>query len=244
MSQQQRADSPPIDVQMAAGYSLLQLVEDINGATGFTEDKAAMGTIPRGHYLQIPESLTIPNAMAVPDNFTDRVITDFLSVNYAALTRSGVREAEAAFCSMLRLQMVRNGYACRDLTQRAIYVDEYTYNVHVEGRPNLSAFTQEMVSFVATYWANIVAVVAHIFRVRGHHFKPEYQRTYDRTWRAATIEVPANVQMPSWEILSRVALHPFGIRALHRVVQNEAASGGLSKGLMLRMDSACAGSAP
>jgi len=106
------------------------------------------------------------------------------------------------------------------------------------------ALNPAAVQFIADYWENIAAVVAHVFRVRGHHFKPEYTETYNRTWSSTVISVPSNVNMPTWEEIATIGLHCFGVKALHSIRERAAAMGRLARGLDVRRDAACAGSAP
>jgi len=231
---------------LVGNYTWRDMVQDINGATGFTEDKAAIGTVNENLFLQIPAAVTIPidftpGASIFADNQERR---DFIAVNYLALTRAGVRDQVAAFLSLLRYKVADEGFVADDLQNRAIYVDEYARNV---GLPNAAVHmpvTKVMVDFVGDYWENIVGVVAHIFRVRQHHYKPEFQNTYDRTWNATTIEIPAGLTMPSWEEISRTGLHCFGVKALEEIARFAQENGRLARGLVIRRDAACAGSAP
>jgi len=235
------------DVKHYVGdYKLGDLLTDLNGSDGFTEDKAALGTVPTSYYLQLPSNVK---------DFADFHLgrdplpkksdaADFLISNYEKLTEGNVREQTAVFSTLLRYEMVKHGFIATNLENRSVYVDEYNYIGNFNSKDKKFPATREMVKFIADYWENIVSVVAHVFRVRGHHWKPEYADLYDRTWRCTTITVPERVTMPTWEEISRTALHCFGVKALHLVRENAFANGRLSNGLKLRRSAACAGSAP
>lgn len=240
----------PIDpkVNNSVKYSILEMLADVNGCSGYAEDKAAMGTIPSAYRLKFSYAVPVPKDFTPgksPFENADQ-FDAFVALNYVALTTAQppVQPNTAAFLTMLRAMVVNAGYVATDLTARAIYVDEYDYNVPMPKEAVNVTLTQSMVKFIADNWETIVAVVAHVFQVRGHHYKSEYQRTYDRTWRSTTIEIPVDVQMPTWQEISTIGLHPFGVRALHLVREDASKHGRLARSLVIRRDAAYAGSAP
>jgi hypothetical protein len=220
---------------------------DMNGATGYSEDKAALGTIKSDFYLKLPTGVVLPDRFTHndehPSSLTDEEVEAFFVVNYVALTRSGVNPDVATFLTLLRMNMVTSGFVAKSTNERAVYVDEYEYNVDIPDEPIQVTITSEVNKFVADYWENIVAVVAHVFRVRGHHYKDEYEDLYSRTWACTTIEVPTGIRMPSWKDISTIGLHCFGVKALHLVREAAFQGGYLAKGLEIRRNAACAGSA-
>jgi len=236
--------------QAPQGYSLTDFLADVNGATGYTEDQAAMGTIKDGYFLQMhigTQDLFVNDfktSTDTPPNFTQTQRATILELNYRSLVDAGLRESTANFLATLRYMMVKSGFLLRHPQDRCVYVDEVkwvntTYERFDRFKPDAAT-----TKFVATYWHNIVAVVAHVFRVRGHHYKPEFDKLYTRTWASTTIEVPNGVSMPSWEEIARAGLHCFGVAALHKVREYAHHAHTLSKSLELRRDAACAGSAP
>jgi len=228
-----------------ADYGITQMLDDIDGCTGYTEDKAALGTIKSEFYLKIPNNMTLPaNIEPNVSRFTTRTqIARFLKANVLSMIAGGIRENAAVFCALLRYHMVHGGFIGSDLKDRAVYINEVKTGVEENDTAHASILNKDLVQFVADSWENIVGVVLHVFRVRGHHFKPEFQDLYDRTWRSTVIEVPAGVTMPSWEEIAKVALHPFGVKALELVVQYAVQGGRLARGLTLRRSAGCAGSA-
>jgi len=291
MQQPQAPQNPAIptvpvahSMNISQGYTLNDLIVDVNGADGYTEDKAALGTVSQDFFLQLTDEVKLADDFRPGLNSfsTGLEVLNFCNLNTAALIRAGLRESTASFLTMLRCMMVKFGFACNNLQRRAVYVDEYNVTpTEVFHRRALDARNAEAASlaqaagapipipdalpavipplnlgpgsfsvnkatgnFISTYWDNIVSVVAHVFRTRGHHYMESYKELYARTWACTTIEVPNGVQMPTWEEISRAGLHCFGVRALHQVREWSRVHGRLAKGLVIRLDAACAGSAP
>jgi len=226
-------------------YDVKQLLNDVNGTSQYSEDIAAMGTIPESHFLHMYEGIYTRMS---PDFNNDKFLnsaefTEMFLINAHALHKNKVSESDSAFCAFLKTLLCMKGFVAKDLTNRAVYIDEYLRYPKLEKEPDIFVISKDTVQFITMYWANIVGVTRHVFRVRGHHWKPEYTELYERTWRSTAISVPANVRMPTWEVISKAALHCFGIRALEEMWKRGKSIGILSKALELREDAACAGSA-
>lgn len=218
----------------------------MNGCTGYTEDQAALGTVRRELFLQIPSSVILPPDFDPGSSpfTTGTNVGEFVSFNMKALSKANVRREVAEFLVLLRLQMVLNGFACSSIEKRSVYVNEYETVTGPVGELTDFKPNPETVTFVSNYWQNICAVVAHVFRVRGHHWKPEYEDVYDRTWRSTVIEVTPGVVFPTWEEIAITGLHCFGVRSLFMVREWAHSQGTLARGIVVRLNAACAGSAP
>lgn len=244
----------------APQYSLVDAIRDMNGAQGFSEDKAAIGTITRDLYLQLTVGCTPPADFAIgTDPFVQagaargsaayhQAVLLFLWANYHAIANSAarVRREDAMFLAFLRLNVVMAGGICRPLNKRALYVDEYHVSRVTLAQIDYGAlrYPQECIEFINDIWLQLVALLRHVFITRGHHYKQEYKDMIDRTWAATTITPPQNLTLPAWDILFRAGLHCFGIRALNELAIWGKASGTLAKSFITRFDAAPAGTAP
>jgi hypothetical protein len=230
-------------------YNLSDIFSDVNGCSSYTEDIAAMGTIPSEFHIYIPtplegilsKDLTAPfkRVGALPE----KAFSDFLRINVKKLMEGKLSANDAAFCALLKWQGVINGALGLSPAIRSVTINEVEFIESTEAEKEAfpAGITRDMVRFTSTYWSNIFSVVAHVFRVRGHHWKAEYRSLYDRTWASITVETPNF--MPDWEVISRAAVHCFGIKAIHYLAVHCARNGELAKGLVLRLNAACAGTA-
>jgi len=244
----------------APAYSLSDAIRDMNGAQGFSEDKAAIGTITRDLYLQVTPGCVPPENFAIGtdpfvgpasprgSNAYNQAVLLFLWANYHAIAESAarVRREDAMFLAFLRLNVVMAGGVCRSLTNRALYVDEYNIATTTLAQVDFTQlhFAQESIEFISDIWLQLIALLRHVFITRGHHYKQEYKEMIDRTWAATTITPPQNLTLPAWDILFRAGLHCFGIRALHELTVWGKQSGKLAKSFVTRFDAAPAGTAP
>jgi hypothetical protein len=244
---------------VSPNYSLNQMLMDINGSTGYSEDKAALGTVTTDLFLQITPGLHVPRNFIIGANpfisdgteitseeYQRRVIT-FIYANYKKLMggNMGLTADHAMFLTLLRLNVVLAGGLARSLESRAIYVDEYTTSdvTFRDVKFDEIIITQTQNQFVADYWLQIVAVLRHVFVTRGHHYKDEYSEFIARTWSATTISNPEGVTLPSWKHLLRTGLHCFGIRFMNLLCVDAYENGKLAESHKTRFNAAVAGTA-
>lgn len=241
-----------------AGLSVEQMLNDLNGTRGFSEDRAALGTVHRSYFLQLPSGLRIPDRYAIGTdpflatypNANDRRFAEarFLWLNMSSMLAAPnpVRRDAAMFGSLLRMNAVKAGVVAGSLESRAVYVDEYTWRdepLTVDGLRDLSAPSATL-EYVNQNWLQIVALARHLFITRGHHYKPEYTDVIDRTWNATTIEAPQGVILPGWDFLLSGAIHWIGPRAMMLVCEHAKNGGRLAASFINRYDAAPAGTAP
>lgn len=245
---------------VAPDYTLNDLLKDMNGSEGFSEDRAALGTVLSGHFLQVTTGMDIPEAFVLGrDPFVDaqtpvtseeyqRRVALFMYANYRALMDSnvGLSRSHAWFLVMMRLNMVIAGGTASSLEARAIYADEYHRNHMQLADIQWQEFeiAPGMASYVNSYWLQYVALVRHLFITRGHHYKDEYLDAIESTWTATTIVPPTGLSIPTWQHILRTALHCFGIRALHLLTRHAYANGKLAASFIVRFNAAAAGTAP
>lgn len=246
--------------ELTAGYSLNEMLKDINGSTGYSEDKAALGTVTSHLFLQVTPGLVIPDGFVIGANpflhdgidiasqeYQQRV-ANFLVANHAAMMAAnvGLNSDQATFLALIRLNVVIAGGVANSMMTRAIYVNEYASNNHVATVAELVALgiTKVSATFVADYWLQMVMLLRHIFITRGHHYKDEYQDVIDRTWAATTIETPAGMTLPSWRHILRTALHCFGIRFMNLLAVEGRRDSKIAQSFVTRFGAAPAGTAP
>lgn len=227
-------------------YTIVDMMKDANGSLPYTDDMAAIGTIDKQLFFVYSKPEHIAKEWGVENHMSSQDQAELFMLNYLALLQANNRELESVFGAALRVRMAREGFTSIQTNVRAIYMDEYERvkdldtKIMEEFKP-----TEEMknvVKFVNTYFFSIVGVVAHVFRVRGHHWKPEYETLYEKTWLSTTIET--HLTIPPWKMISRDFLHCFGIRALGDSFQRGITKGEMPYGLRLRADAAPAGTAP
>lgn len=245
---------------VAPDYTLSQFLQDLNGSSGFSEDKAAIGTILVNHYLQVTEGLVIPHNFVLGGNpflhdgilvtsrtYQERVAL-FMYANYRALmdSGSGLSKPHAWFLVQMRLNVVIAGGTAEHLPNRAVYVDEYAPNHLHLADIDWTEFEipPGVADYVNSYWLQYVALIRHLFITRGHHYKDEYLETIERTWAATTITAPPGLSVPTWQHTLRTALHCFGVRALHLLVAHGRMQGKLAASYVVRYNAAPAGTAP
>jgi hypothetical protein len=248
------------NTEVDTNYTVNQMLQDMNGTRGFSEDKAAIGTVPELLFLQVTHGMTIPTNFVVNSNpFLDnhtaitsveyqRRVVLFIYANQVALVEAnvGLSPEFATFIAYLRANIVIAGGVALSLPARAIYVDEYHVSPLTYDDVQLDHIRlgKDTVRYIASYWLQYVALLRHIFITRGHHYKDEYTEFIERTWRATTIEAPQGVTVPPWQHILRTALHCFGIRALHILTRHGYQQGLISKSFDKRYFAAPAGTAP
>jgi len=192
-------------------------------------------------------------------------------LNYHHLVQSGMSVRTAIRVAFLRTVWIRYGCLLQSNDDRATPINEvvvetgnvaYPFYSNDDSRKtgysddgkllklssadvNDFGFIKEMNDMDHKNWSFVSTILwgvaAHIFRVRGHHYKVEYEDLYNRTWAGTTLILPD--RECNWSDLCRVAIHPFGIKALERSASYFEQTAKLSSNLVLRRDSIPAGSA-
>lgn len=97
--------------------------------------------------------------------------------------------------------------------------------------------------FAVTYAETIWCTSELVFRIRGHHYKPEYEDLIARTIRASTqgaVELPDNYDFAN---IFHTAIHPFGVRALPVMAYKFIVLGKVGDSLITRFSGAPTGTA-
>jgi hypothetical protein len=114
------------------------------------------------------------------------------------------------------------------------------------------AFAIFIVNILTTSWIDMIqhivlsaqqyaAMTYLVFRQMGHHYTVDYEAKYDIMWKATTLARPTFV--PSNEMIHRVAIHSFGLKALHEKFYQNLKTSKLAETFVDRADVAPAGTA-
>jgi len=190
-------------------------------------------------------------------------------VNFIKLRNAGVNDESAWSISNLRARWVSLGCYYRNVRDRAVTFTE-TLMVNgqdvdvgqIVGANDAAALvaTQQYLairdvmnrvsvhefygtSFAVNYAETIWCISELVFRIRGHHYKPEYEALIARTFRATTqgtVELPDNYDFAS---IFHTAIHPFGVRALPVMAYKFMVLGKVGESLITRFSGAPTGTA-
>lgn len=163
-----------------------------------------------------------------------------LAINFDALVASGIETGPAFLAAALRTRWLNLGCLWEDPDTRGTPFDEVTavgdthaiYGSIVACR-NLADLKADAefqrimtiadpvrnhefygLQFAVANAETIWCISELLFRIRGHHYKPEYEDLIRRTFRATTsgsVELPDNF---AFAPVFHTAIHPFGVRAL------------------------------
>lgn len=245
-------------IDLGGGYTLNDLIKDTNGSAGFSQHRAAIGTVPNNYYLQVVPGMSIPDKIVVgrdpfrsanaevgSEEYQKRILS-FLVANRDAMLGAvqGLTPDHASFLALLRMNFAMAGGLVSVLSERAIYVNEYFGSAVAYTADMRFSASKLLVDYVAETWLQYVGVLRHLFVTRGHHYKDAYSGMIDRIWKTTTIEPPPGVSVPSWENVLRLGLHCFGIRSVNILVTDAYYKGTLAASLSTRFFAAPAGSAP
>jgi hypothetical protein len=221
---------------------------DFNGHEVPTTDEAAFGFISDNEKLKLPPGwpalVTLANIRTggAPQITLD-LTNQFYAVSNPPLVALGLDVNAVNWVIALRHWVLsHNGLVTHN--SRHVRVDEVDANVAVPNpavapQPGFWAVRRTMNRIAPT----LIAMMAHGFRTRGHHWSAEMNVMYDRLWSACLIALPTGLARPSWEALMRVALHPFGIAAIQALVDWLHADGKLPPAMALRQNAAPCGTA-
>jgi len=245
------------------------LVEDLNGPHAFKDERAAFGYVQRHEYLRVvapllnacPTDLTPGTAELGNLNF----ILATAYFNAARLREGNVNDAVAVRIGLLRAKWISLGWLRKTKEQRNTPFNEVMevvgdrivgpigadFSVEVGEDYNVVTYDEtkwwsdELKKVDVNKWSELApilwAVVAHVFRVRGHHYKLEYEELYTRTFAGTLMTFPDNIL--TWQDIGRTAIHPFGVSALERGAAEMEANNSLPRNLLIRRNAIPCGAA-
>jgi len=198
-------------------------------------------------------------------NYTAAQALAFIKVNTYHLFNSGVAFTDALYLSYLRFLAARSGLISPEFTVNVWYVkyndarrltaDETArYNAgFTHGNEaqfaNEPQFTQAWQASsnaidkakARRMFSDIVCCIAYMFRVRGHHYRPDLDTRYKTLW-IRCLHVEADLQS-SWQNIATTGLHAVMPAVLDQYWQQSVQNSSCAGTLIKRYDSAPAGAA-
>lgn len=98
---------------------------------------------------------------------------------------------------------------------------------------------KDCIKYAETFWC----MVEFVFRVRGHHYKESFIPLFKKVFEAVS---DGNHPLPEWvdlEAITRIAIHPFGLKALPKLATHFISHGKIGNAAILRMEGAPQGCA-
>lgn len=233
----------------------LVIIEDLNG----------------DHYLGLQEGETLErhsdnvymflSSTPMPQNPLDRVdftedqASDFLRINFAKLKKYVLNgtdkytDQQAAIISYHRLLAVQEGLVSPVFVPGNFHVDYAEVKI-VDTKDPVPKDNDDKIKAVLTVdvqetisetFSDRIALVAFVFRARGHHYTKEYQDLYARVYERCRYKL-SDLHI-SFEHLATTALHAVYPVILDKFWQDGVENGHVNGSLSKRFDVACAGCA-
>jgi hypothetical protein len=229
------------------------IIADINGGPEFSTAQQNLGYIEEWQKIRLTSNmiLLLPN----DPGKTDLQISfrTFYAINYVALDGHNLSDEARSFICVLRYFGVRCGFLASDATHRGVKIDEVfevtddlRQNGEAYDNPTLGAVarpTTELVDFLRRNWTVYYNIVFQVLKVRGHHYKTEYQSIYEHLAKASMISDALPNYTPSWEQIAVTGLHSFGLFALKEIHDYCHANALLPTALSIRHNAPPAGNA-
>lgn len=159
-------------------------------------------------------------------------------LNYNYLRDAGFEAGAAFLVAAFRARWVYLGCLAPDAASRNVTINEVEiddmqagHGAAIQGCGDYAAMLatpsirfQEYITqaadeihglqFVTQYAETVWAISEYLFRVRGHHYKPEYDGLIKRMMKAASLGSHDLAQNFPYAAVFHTAIHPFGIKAL------------------------------
>lgn len=185
-------------------------------------------------------------------------------INFAKMRIAGLSDESAHAVAHLRARWIALGCLYDDIDTRGVTYDEVVY-IDTDDKDFQSVIEADTLDELmktavwsehgdlmvrvgadklygaefCTLWAeNIWAISELIMRIRGHHYKAEYEDLITRVFRAASegsVDLPANYKFAD---IFHTAIHPFGIKALPVMTAHFQIHGKVANSLLIRFSGA------
>jgi len=177
--------------------------------------------------------------------------------NYLALKKVEMSNRQRYKCAVIRAICLQNGwmdYKAKPEDHNVAY-NEAVLMKEGEVFGDVKAYTDARAEIVAESKAyehtanlrkqvtNIVCLVAYIFRVRGHHYLPDYQQRYEELWAKNTNCAKGVVDKDDWRYLATVATHAIMPYRLDKVYTDAVSKGDVYSAMHIRVNAPAAGTA-
>jgi len=229
----------PIDLQT--------LLDDYNGSAMAVAGHAEWGFVPESWFLAIPRGLVIPANFTIGTNpFLDGASEAiFIQANYRQVRDAAGSNEAALFVAMLRLHLARQGTLAASITNRSVVEDEYTERAPENGKwddatnaiPDIATY-HDIAKFVKHHGNTLMHHMIYLFSARGHHWDPVYNDLYERLKKACFIAGNFGFALPSNEMIYRLSMHAFGVKALLHLTLADKTAGRMAAAMNLRFDPA------
>lgn len=234
----------PADLVGVLDFNGTEAIGELQQASGFIEDWQKL-RMPQAMQNAFHAAVDLQQRRVVASNVTANQWRQFYSDNMAALTQQGANlsDQQRMFITALRMQLVAQGYYRGTVGSRHVLIDEVVVNPNAIGVANIPGAFLPINLHVKRSLPAYIGAVAHVFRVRGHHWQDGYQELYDRLARACVLENAPDNSRPPWEHIARTAVHSFGVASLEQYMDVLGEEGRLPGAMVIRRDAAPAGTA-
>lgn len=247
---------------MAINPDLIHFDEDdlngecfIVGAEGEAEVRSNTNVVVFREGMVVAQDATVGQVAGITDADTQA----FIYANIAYLVGQGRPIEVAAKVAYVRFLAYRSGIISPDFTTASHHVrynhsewrsvDEYNRLLAMfSGEGNVAnrnavtgALSVETRTIIRKNFTDYVCCVAYIFRVRGHHYRDDFQDRYTTLW-ARCLKGPGDLVL-DWEHIATDALHAIMPDVLDGFWQSAVENARCAGTLIKRFDSAPAGCA-
>jgi len=231
------------------------VLDDINGANflGLEEGETLVGT-PINIY-RFPPAFPVPLAYGDHPNITVDQAVSFLKGNAMSvhLADATITITEALIIAYHRLLAVQAGIVSPNWLPADNHVDYTETQIYPQANWDAlialanfptdanvaAALTADVKAHIRRTFTDRVAIVAFVFRARGHHWMDTLEDLYQRVWQKT--RHPAAELHLSWKHISRTALHAVYPTNLDRFWVDQTANSRVNGALGKRLDVAPAG---
>jgi uncharacterized membrane protein YfbV (UPF0208 family) len=225
----------PIDLQV--------LLDDYNGSAMAVAGHAEWGFIPEEWFLAYPVGFGLPANYVIGTTpfANDDERKAFLKANYRQVRNVAGSNETALFVALLRLHVATQGTLVSTVNARSVVEDEYVavnhqgadWNDPLNDIPDTPTF-HNVAKFIKHHGNTLVHQMIYLFSARGHHWDPQYNELYERLKKACFISGDLGFQLPSNEVIYRLAIHAFGVKSLLDLTMADRNTGRMAAAMVLR----------
>jgi len=219
------------------------LIAEYNGAAMSIAGHAEWGFIPADWFLAIPQGNVVPPDITINvTQFGAQLDPEkFIKANFHRVRAVAGSNEAALFVAMLRLHLVQKGVLAADTANRAVIEDEYSiqgfqganWDAAENDIPNIPE-ERAIAKFIKHHRSTLVHQMVYVFSSRGHHWDPKYNDLYDRLRSACFITGNFGFNLPTNEVIYRLAIHCFGIKPLKELTVADKNTATMAAAMQLR----------
>lgn len=203
--------------------NLTTLLQDYNGSAISVAGHAEWGFIIQEYFIAYPTTWALNDTTALGASFfgDDAGRQMFLKANFHHVRAAAGSDELALFIALYRLHLADQGVLKATLGARSVIEDEYVKVAHKGANWNAPendipaiASSAAIAKFIKHHGNTLMHQLVYVFSARGHHWDTAFNDLYDRLKKACFMTNNQGFNMPSNEILYRLAIHGFGIKPL------------------------------